>query len=56
MWLYFNVPASVLQTRDCSALLPERSHVSTSLLEPDSSLLQAKLLRLGSVRLLQESL
>ena len=54
--LHLDVPARMLQTRDCSALLPERSHLSTSLLDFDSSVLQAKLLRLGSVGLLQESL
>ena len=56
LWLHLDVPACVLQTRDCSALLPERSHVPTSLLDFDSSLLQAELLRMGSVKLLQESL
>ena len=56
LWLCLDLPAIVLQTRDHSALLPERSHVSACLLDADRPLLQAELLRLGFVWLLQEEL
>jgi hypothetical protein len=54
--LHIDLPARVLQTNDRSAVLPDRSHVSTCLLDVDSTMLQTKLLWLGCFRLLQEGL
>jgi hypothetical protein len=54
--LHFDLSALVLQTNDRSAMLPDGPHVSTSLLDVDESLLQAKLLRPRCVRLLQEGM
>jgi len=42
--LHIDLPALVLQTNDCSAVLPDDPHVSTSMLDVDEPLLQAKLL------------
>ncbi|HLQ43083.1 MAG TPA: hypothetical protein VK137_00020 [Planctomycetaceae bacterium] len=53
--LCLELPVRVLQTRDHSALLPECSHLSTCLLDADRAVLQAQLLWLEFLRLLQES-
>ena len=54
--LHIDLPARVLQTNDRSAVLPDGPHVSTCLLNVDSSMLQTELLWLGCFRLLQEGL
>lgn len=54
--LHFDLPARVLQTHDRSAMLPDGPHVSTCLLDVDTTLLQTELLWLGCFRLLQEGL
>jgi hypothetical protein len=53
-WLCVDLPTSLLQTRDRSAVLPDRSHLSACLLNADGSLLQAELLWHGFLELLQE--
>lgn len=56
MLLHIDLPARVLQTHDRSAVLPDGPHLSTCLLNVDTSMLQTKLLWLGCFRLLQEGL
>ena len=54
--LHIDLPACVLQTNDRSAMLPDGPHVSTCLLDVDTTVLQTELLWLGCFRLLQEGL
>ena len=54
--LRLDVRSGMLQTRDRQALLPDGPHVSTCLLDVDTTMLQTELLWLECFRLLQEGL